>query len=57
MSQGRNQTSRVDIQEKLWLAIYVDFHILVVKAFELQRDPDAVYEWAEATAVELQVTV
>ena len=47
----------VDVEEEFGLAVDVDFHILIVEAFVLKGDPDAVDEGAEAGAVEFEVVV
>lgn len=45
VSQGRNQSPRVHLQQGLWFLVRVDFDILIGNAFQLQRDPYTLHKW------------
>lgn len=55
VAKGWDETARVDVEEEFGLAVDVYFYVLVLQAFVLERDPDAVDEGTEARAVDFEV--
>ena len=46
MAQGWDKSTRVNIDQLLWLLVRVYFDILVLELFQFQRDPDSLDEGA-----------
>ena len=55
MPQGWNETTRVHLEKILRFRVGIDFVVLVLQFLELEGDPDALYEGAEAGAEQLEV--
>ena len=45
MPNSRDKTSRIHLQQGVWLLIRVHLDVLVRYAFEFKSDPHSLYEW------------
>lgn len=55
--QCRNKAARIEIKQRLWLVIWVDFNVLILDAFFLKGNPYTLDKGAKPARVELQRTL
>jgi len=51
MSDCWDQAARVDLEEGLWLLVWIDFDVLIGYSFELEGYPHSLDEWASGDIV------
>lgn len=54
--QCGNKAARIEIKQRLWLVIRVDFNVLVLDAFFFERNPYTLNKGTKPARVELQRT-